>query len=111
MKKILIAAVFMSASLAQAEFVSGNDLLRNLNSYSPVEKSFAAGFVAGVVDSTIGFLVCVPEDVVLKQVTDITRTYIQNNPQTRHHTAAGLVVKATSSIWPCKNQPTKSSVL
>ena len=111
MKKILISAVLVSASLAHAEFLNGNDLLRNLNSYNAVEKTFATGFVAGVMDSTMGFLVCVPIDVKLKQITDISRIYIQNNPQTRHHTAAGLVVKAASSVWPCKNQPTKSSAL
>lgn len=102
MKKIITATAAFITISAQAHFIDGNQLLSNMESQIPAERTFAIGFVTGVVDAAQNEIVCVPDRVTIKQVVDISKTLLQQNPSIRHKPAAYIVLKAISDVWPCK---------
>lgn len=110
-KKTIAAAAAFIAMSAQAHFIDGNQLLTNIESQTPAERTFAIGFVTGVVDAAQNEIVCVPDRVTIKQVVDISKTLLQQNPSIRHKPAAYIVLKAISDVWPCKAKaPTPSGI-
>lgn len=111
MKKIIAAAAAFITIGAHAHFIDGNQLMGNMESQTPAERTFAIGFVTGVVDAMQNEIVCVPDRVTIKQVVDISKSYLQQNPSIRHKPAAFIVVKSVSDVWPCKAKtPTPSAI-
>lgn len=111
MKRLIAAYAAFLTMGAQAHFIDGNQLLANIESQTPAERTFAIGFVTGVVDAAQNEIVCVPDRVTIKQVVDISKTLLQQNPSIRHKPAAYIVLKAISDVWPCKvKAPTPSGV-
>lgn len=111
MKKTIAATAAFIAMSAQAYFIDGNQLLSNMESPTAAERTFAIGLAVGAVDAVQNEIVCVPEKVTAKQISDIARAYLVLNPSVRHKPAAILVVKAVSDIWPCKaKNPTPSGI-
>ena len=109
MKKIIAAFTAFLAMGAQAHFIDGNQLLTNIESQTPAERTFAIGFVTGVVDAAQNEIVCVPDRVTIKQVVDISKAHLLQTPSIRHKPAAYIVLKAVSDVWPCKaKNPTSS---
>lgn len=98
----LILCLSLSVGQAHAEYISGNDLLSRLNSESYSDRGFALGYVAGVADALDGFILCIPEGVTIGQLKDITTTHLRASAQTRHKSAAGLIMDALVAVWPCK---------
>lgn len=111
MKKIIAATAAFIAIGAHAHFIDGNQLMGNTESQTPAERTFAIGFVTGVVDAMQNEIVCVPDRVTVKQVVDISKAHLQQNPSIRHKPAAYIVLKAVSEVWPCKAKaPTPSGI-
>ena len=111
MKYIIAAAAAFIAMSAQAHFIDGNQLLANIESQTPAERTFAIGFITGTVDAAQNEIVCVPNGVTIKQVVDISKALLQKNPSIRHKEAAYIVLKAVSDVWPCKAKAPTSSVI
>ena len=98
-------------------FVSGNDILLKFKGSIP-ESSFAMGYVTAVADakgrwqfqglpppkaeSSLDVCFVVPSGVAVGQLVDISRTYLERNPGTRHFPAAGLIGMALQEVYPCK---------
>lgn len=110
-KALIVACVAFIAMGAQAHFIDGNQLFANIESQTPAERTFAIGFVTGVVDAAQNEIVCVPDRVTIRQIVDISKTHLQQNPSIRHKPAAYIVLKAVSDVWPCKTKtPTPSGI-
>lgn len=102
--KPIILALALATPVAQAEFVSGNDLLSRMNG-QPMEQVFASGYVAGVFDSLRGAsLICPPDGVTVGQVRDMVRQLLVSAPSERHQPGNRFVVAALTTAWPCKQQ-------
>ena len=100
MKKI-IACFLIAPSIASAHFMSGNDLLRDMNGGS-VNRSLAIGYVLGVTDTLTNIAICPPANITSGQVTDIIKKHLEDNPSSRHYSADSLISNKLVSIWPCQ---------
>lgn len=103
MKKLLACLLFAPA-MAHAEFFTGNELLRLLQSNNLMDKTQALGYIQGVTDAYMGVVVCPPDGVNAGQVNDMVKNYLENTPATRNRTADLIISDALKSIWPCKSR-------
>jgi len=95
---------------AQAEYVSGAELLdRCLTPRSSAEAT-CLGYVAGVADSVIAYeaeadpllkRVCIPTTAMPAQFLDVVRKYLVANPEQYSWTAQMLVFNALLKAFPC----------
>lgn len=99
MKK-LIAALLMVPSIASAEFMSGNSLLRDLKG-DALDQMIALGYVMGVMDVFTNATVCPPNGVTAGQVQDIIKKHLEESPGTRHYSADSLIRNKLERTWPC----------
>jgi hypothetical protein len=90
-----------SAFAVRAEFYTGNDLLRLMNSESSGERGIALGYVMGITDFGMNVIHCPPSDVTAGQVRDMMRNYLTANPQERHNTGDTLILRVLKQAWPC----------
>jgi Rap1a immunity proteins len=104
MKKLLLITLAVTTTAAQAEFISGNDLLNRLNSEGFADRGFALGYIAGVSDALEDILVCAPTGSTTGQARDVVWQHLRTNPQSRHQGAALLVVEALQRAWPCRQK-------
>ena len=115
----VVACVFSFMSFpakADTFYVDGNALLSRCNAD---EENFSKdiltgnclGYVAGVVDSyeiaqSSGIMrryYCLPEGrISVRQLTDITIDYLENNPADRHHIGSSLILRALIAAFPCR---------
>ncbi len=102
MKKLIAGLLFVPA-MAQAEFMSGNSLLADMNG-SEMKKMFALGYVIGVTDTFSNATVCPPENVTAGQVQDIIKKHLEDNPATRHYTADSIIRNKLEKVWPCQSR-------
>ena len=79
MKKLLIALLF-APTMAHAEFMSGNNLYKDMQG-DALDNIHALGYVLGAADSAINVTVCPPEGVKAGQVYDIIKKFLEANPQ------------------------------
>lgn len=89
--------------IANAEFISGNELLNNLKG-GVDERMFAIGYIAGVSDFLDGLTVCSPNGVTLGQMRDLIRDYLEKNPDKRHYSADSLIRNRLEQLWPCQQR-------
>lgn len=99
MRKLLVILMFVP-SMAQAEFFSGNDLLKKFNG-DTVDQIIALGYVQGAVDALSGSILCLPPTVTAGQVGDMISNYLRNTPAERHFSADSIISKALITVWPC----------
>lgn len=69
----------------------------------PVKEALFMGYVSGVVDANTEKL-CMPAEITLQQVADITRKYLEQNPDIRHYAGRGFVLLSIAEAFPCGNQ-------
>jgi hypothetical protein len=100
--KRLIAGLLFVPCMASAEFMSGNSLYSKMNGDFG-EKMLALGFIQGVYDVYVSVTFCSPNNVTVGQVSDMVRSYFDNNPSIRHKTAESLINQALKQAWPCAN--------
>lgn len=96
----LLATVL--ATSAQAEFMTGNELLQYADSNDDMKWGIAMGYVLGAADSSMGDTHCTPENVTAGQVMQIVVDKLRENPKHRHHSADIFVSAALATTWPCK---------
>ena len=108
MKK-LIAALLMVPMVAQAGFVTGNDLLRRMKAEEAYERMYALGFVLGVHDSFDGESICSGQQVTAGQTRDVVKKYLEENPAQRDLSAYILVLVALAKAFPCPKSKEKRS--
>jgi len=102
MKKLIASLLFVPC-MASAEFMSGNSLYSKMNGDFG-EKMLALGFIQGVYDVYVSVTFCSPNNVTVGQVSDMVRSYFDNNPSIRHKTAESLINQALKQAWPCANR-------
>jgi hypothetical protein len=89
-------------------FKNGNLLKGDCDSKVSFSNGLCDGYIVGVADTMAGgdtingFRACFPSDVTAKQVLDVARQYLDQNPAQRHSTAVGLLAKALEEAFPCK---------
>jgi hypothetical protein len=103
MKKLLAALLFVPA-MASAEFVSGNDLYKDLRSAEISDNIYALGYIAGVADAGQSGSHCIPNTVNLGQIQDMTFDYLRRNADVRNLSADVLIGLMLLERWPCKNK-------
>jgi hypothetical protein len=102
MKKLIAGLLFVPA-MAQAEFMSGNNLYKDMQG-DALDNIHALGYVLGAADSAINVTVCPPEGVKAGQVYDIIKKFLEANPALRHYSADTIVRTRLEALWPCKQQ-------
>ena len=106
----LAAITLVAARQADANFQTGNDLLRFCEDISDSGYGRCLGYVEGVVDSLEvarsdhHLPPCVREGIGTAQVHNAVIKYLRDHPETREQTASRLVVIAVSSALQC-SQP------
>lgn len=98
----ILIALLLAPKKADAEFLSGNDLLQRQSSSDTVERISAMGYVMGVFDVYLNVTFCAPNTVTAGQVNDMVKNYLSNNPAIRHRTAESIINEAFKQVWPCK---------
>lgn len=99
MKKALAALLFAPA-MSQAEFLSGNNLLSDMNG-SNMRQMLAIGYVMGVTDVFTTATVCPPAGITSGQVHDTIKKHLEDNPSIRHFTADSIIRNKLEALWPC----------
>lgn len=103
MKKFpLLVFLVVFPSSAFPSFITGNELLNNLESESHYNRGYASGFISGVFSATEGLSHCVKSDeITLSQVSRLAEKYLQDNPAELHRAASLLLLKAFQEAFPC----------
>lgn len=101
MKHLICSLLFVPA-IASAEFVTGNELLRDLQSTETVKRIFAMGYIAGVADANQSVRYCPPEGIRLSQLRDMTEQYLIANASFRNLSADVLIGDMLNLRWPCE---------
>ena len=123
---LIVAGLALLPTAAAAGGYDGNQLL----AFCERDKEFVYGYVTATIDQaandativntsqpftsiiknegqTLGRLIqsfCIPEDAMVKQVSDIVCNYVRDHAEKRHYVAASLTVLALKAAWPCPTQ-------
>lgn len=100
--KTLIALTALVCGTANAEFFTGTELLRRLNSEEAYERGSAIGYIAGAHDTQRWVVHCTPDEVNLGQVVKKVKKHLEEAANARHHNADVHVAYALKTAWPCK---------
>ena len=73
---------------------------------------YCMGYIAGIADTIMslhgsnyyGYSICLPQEVTLGQLTDLTRSFLSSHPGQRHFTANSLVAAALDESFPCRKK-------
>jgi len=95
-------------TLAHAEFMTGNDLLKDLNGDTYSARGAALGYVMGVSDALHNIVHCPSSEVTSGQIRDMVRNYLTNVPAERHQPANVIVARVLKAAWPCANNNRKN---
>ena len=109
MKNILVSLLLVPV-IANAEFVTGNKLLKDIQSRETINLAFAMGYIAGVADANQSIRYCPPEGIVLSQLRDMAEQYLIANASTRNLSADVLIGDMLSTRWPCSTPPRGTGV-
>ena len=105
---VALACLPASAQEARALY-SGNDLWSRCSGKGDLNIGLCGGFVVGITDAMMGSgggisgrRACIPLSVLVEQITDVVKRYLEQHPEQRHYSAASLVAQALSETFPCK---------
>ncbi len=113
---ITVASIVLATTPVHANgsFKTGNDLYSACKvekgaRFYELEQTVCHEYVTGVFDSFstsfgIGLMqrsFCSPTSVTVTQLKDITVRYLEQNPKSRHISAAALVVISFNEAFPC----------
>lgn len=96
---VLIVGALMINGSVQAAFEDGNSIYAQLTDPKPIQQLAGFAYVSGVAD-TISTLqdtnhlsrsVCLPTKTPRRQIGDVVRKYLEQNPEQRQHNGAFLV--------------------
>jgi hypothetical protein len=105
MKKLIAAMLFAPMFAHAAGFVTGNDLLRRMDSQDSFDRLYALGFVLGVHDTLSDEVICAPQGATAGQLRDVVRKHLTSNPETRDLGAATIVMVSLAITYPCSKKP------
>lgn len=103
----LVALAVFPPSAAGSS-VTGNEFIQDCNSDEPMRKIFCYGYVAGMLDGMavgrvgISPLFCLPANVTVGQVADMTLKALREQPQTRHLPMRVTLAVEVIRAFPCK---------
>lgn len=119
-KKIWVTlCLALSAGQAEAEFLTGNELLADCKEYEKARDgrggSFqyagtCVGYVEGVADAYATWrawdyigsdIMCFPDGALVDQFIRIVVTYLEAHPEDLHLSAGSLVTHAYGQAFPC----------
>jgi hypothetical protein len=63
--------------------------------------NFFHGYVLGVIDTASDTRLCPSGGTSSRQADAIVRKYVLSHPEEWNYSAAGLVIRALSPVWPC----------
>jgi hypothetical protein len=97
---------------ADAGFYSGNELYdvctAEKGDKGYVESAYQClAYITGAVDAfnttreAAKLKSCIPPDVTISQLKDVTVAYLRDNPETRNASASSQVYAATRKAWAC----------
>lgn len=123
---IIAACALGTGHSAEAQSISGNELLETCSSDDDVYAGFCIGYILGAIEgeSFGAFVVvnsltpgldtddtnrtissylqhCTPSDASNQQLRDIMVKYLAEHPAQRHNSARGLILKALRDAFPC----------
>ncbi|MDQ7965534.1 Rap1a/Tai family immunity protein [Pseudomonas plecoglossicida] len=102
---IAVAMVAMWSGSAHA--VTGNDLVKwfivDTETKTSFESGYLHGYIGGSSDSMDKVFFCLPDGVTYRQISAITKKYLDQNPKRLHETGSRLVKDALAESFPCKN--------
>jgi hypothetical protein len=101
-KTFLVTATLSVATMANASWFTGNDLLNHLNG-EPFERGGAAGFITGVASAIDGDIACIPAEVTVAQMRDMVHRQLRLSPNVRHEPAEIIVAAVLMTEFPCKD--------
>ena len=104
--RILIPLLFALSAPVHAAFMTGAQLKQYLDE-ARGDSSFTSmtvgmGYVAGVYDMVDRTQVCITQELSARKAMEIVHTYLNTHRSELGEPAAGLVVKALSQEFPCK---------
>ncbi len=111
--KQIILTLCIAVSL-NANWESGNDFVLDMKEYIKDENGAKATFyktmtyrayIAGVRDTLIDAnYICIPNNVNGKQIFEIVKQYVENNPKEWNKSASYLVETPLLDAFPCKTK-------
>ncbi len=99
--KLTALLIVLSITPALADFWSGNDLHRRLQSETTHDKTMAMAYVMGVSDAYQNVLHCSGNTVTTGQTRDVVKQFLEQNPALRDMAAESLVGYALKQAFPC----------
>lgn len=99
----------MAVAGQSSTWLNGNDLWEYCGSDSASPSSLACmDYVMGVADAMTahhegvnGFHACFRATMTRGQIIDVVKRWLQNHPENRSYTAAGIVAAALQQSFPC----------
>jgi len=110
MGRIFPFLVFMgigTATYAEGSFYDGNELYELCLNQRASANMYIVGvmdggeFMASINDSLK--LICIPDRVIARQLTDVGCNYLRDHPEKRQYTAASTILGAFADTFPCKS--------
>jgi Rap1a immunity proteins len=100
-----------SAARAEDEGLTGNDILAWCTSADAHARHGCFMYVMGVYHATgvtvdgVHVPLCIPDNVTGQQAHDVVLKYLRENPAKRNTPAAGVIILALGTAFPCKVKP------
>lgn len=104
MKKKTICALLAAASTVSVgaqTLLNGNQLLTDMKSDRPVAQAFSAGYVVAIADVSLGVEFCPPGQATVRQLSDVVKKFMEENPVIRSEPGYFIVLRALRESWPC----------
>ena len=112
LRAALLAMAALAPAAAHAGFYSGDDLFATCTADKDdkayFERSYEClGYISGAVDAfnttreANHLKSCIPPDVTINQLRNVTVNYLSKNPIDRQKSASSQVFAATRKAWPC----------
>ncbi|WP_411841547.1 Rap1a/Tai family immunity protein [Serratia plymuthica] len=117
LRKLLLICCTVISSPSIAQYYDGNTLNgwsnalqkwklgTNVSNSDLTDARVFQAYVGGVVDAVDGAKFCIPDNVKLGQLFDITSNYLSANPEKRALPASEIVITAISDKFPCNGRP------
>lgn len=110
---LIMLLLFPLSAFSAAGFVSGTELREwgealarsetgDIQPTDPHKVGQFDGYIQGVVDNSLGTLLCMPDGVKLGQLETMVMKFLESNPQFWNYSGDLLVIKALIDTFPCK---------
>lgn len=101
MKRIAALLLACSASFANAQFMSAQDLREHLEKGGH-HRTLAAGYIAGVTDVHYGKATCITDGTTASTLTNTVYKALVAMPEFGDVPAEFFVINVLAELWPCK---------